>query len=123
MHFSDLPQIRVNKIEIEQVLLNLMKNAIDSMASLPRRELHLSTRLTEYGNILVTVSDTGKGIPAAELDQVFNPFQTSKQNGLGLGLAICRSLVESYGGRIWAEQNGDAGVEFNFTLPTESMYE
>lgn len=122
-HFSDLPRVRVNKIEIEQVLLNLMKNAIDSMASLPRRELRLSTRLAESGNILVAVSDTGKGILTADLDQIFNPFQTSKQNGLGLGLAICRSLVENYGGRIWAEQNDDAGMEFNFTLPTESMHE
>ncbi len=122
-HFSDLPRIRVNKIEIEQVLVNLMKNAIDSMASQPRRELHLSTRLVESGNILVAVSDTGKGIPADDLDQVFNPFQTSKQDGLGLGLAICRSLVENHGGRIWAEQNGEDGMEFNFTLPTESMYD
>lgn len=121
--FSDLPQIRVNKIEIEQVLLNLMKNAIESMASLPRRELRLATRLVESGNILVSVGDTGKGMPAAELDQVFYPFQSSKKDGLGLGLAICRSLVENYGGRIWAEQNGDAGMEFSFTLPTESMYE
>lgn len=121
--FSDLPQIRVNKIEIEQVLLNLMKNAIESMASLPRKELRLATRLVESGNILVTVGDTGTGIAAAELDQIFYPFQTSKQNGLGLGLAICRSLVENYGGRIWAEQNVDAGMEFSFTLPTESTYE
>lgn len=121
--FVELPQVRVNKIEIEQVLLNLMKNAIDSMAALPRRELRLSTRLAESDKILITVGDTGKGVPAGDLEQVFNPFQTSKQNGLGLGLAICRSLVENYGGRIWAEQNGDAGMEFSFTLPTESIYE
>ncbi|BCB27587.1 hypothetical protein SKTS_24730 [Sulfurimicrobium lacus] len=120
-HFSVLPPVWVNKIEIEQVLLNLMKNSIDAMASLPRRELHLSTCLIDSGNVLVTVSDTGKGIPEADLERVFNPFQTSKKDGLGLGLAICRSLVENYGGRIWAEQNADSGTEFSFTLPTEPM--
>lgn len=118
-HFSDLPPVRASRVEIEQVLLNLIKNAIDSMESLQRRELRLSTRVVESGNILVTVSDTGKGIPLADLDQVFNPFKTSKQNGLGLGLAICRSLVENHGGRIWAEQSDTVGTRFNFTLPTE----
>lgn len=121
--FCDLPLTSVNKIEIEQILLNLMKNAIDSMSSQARRELRLATRLINSGTIMTTVSDTGKGIPPDELDNVFNPFQTTKQNGLGLGLGICRSLIENYGGKIWAEQRSDCGMEFNFTLPVEVMYE
>ncbi|MEN6584848.1 MAG: PAS domain S-box protein [Sulfuricella sp.] len=119
----DLPLTSVNKIEIEQILLNLMKNAIDSMSSQARRELRLATRLINSGTIMTTVSDTGKGIPPDELDKVFNPFQTTKQNGLGLGLGICRSLIENYGGKIWAEKRSDCGMEFNFTLPVEVMYE
>lgn len=121
--FSDLPLTSVNKIEIEQVLLNLMKNAIDSMSAQARRELRLATRLIKSGMIMVTVSDTGTGIPQDELDNVFNPFQTTKQNGLGLGLGICRSLVENYGGKVWAEQRSDCGMEFNFTIPVVVMYE
>lgn len=100
-----------------------MKNAIDAMSSQARRELRLATRLIKSGMIMVTVSDTGTGIPRDELDKVFNPFQTTKQNGLGLGLSICRSLIENYGGRIWAEQRSDCGMEFNFTLPVVVMYE
>ncbi len=117
MDLSPLPLTLASKIEIEQVLINLVKNAIDAMADARQRELRISTRIIESGFILVSVRDSGKGIAAGELDKVFDPFQTSKKEGLGLGLAICRSLVENYGGQIWAEQNADAGVEFNFTLP------
>jgi two-component system sensor kinase FixL len=117
MDLSPLPLTLASKIEIEQVLINLVKNAIDAMADAHRRELRISTRIIESGSILVSVRDSGKGIAAGELDKVFDPFQTSKKEGLGLGLPICRSLVENYGGQIWAEQNADEGVEFNFTLP------
>lgn len=117
MDFYELPQPLVSKIEIEQVLINLIKNAIDSMESVPRRVLRITTRINESGFIQVSVSDTGKGIAPDELDKVFNPFQTSKKDGLGLGLAICRSLVERHGGQIWAERPGDEGTRFNFTLP------
>jgi PAS domain S-box-containing protein len=117
LDLSSVPPILANRIEVEQVLINLIKNAIDSMDSSPRRELRITTRVIESGAIMVSVRDTGKGIAADELDKVFNPFQTSKKEGLGLGLTICRSLIENYGGRIWAEQNGDGGAEFNFTLP------
>jgi len=113
---SRLPLVLANRIEIEQVLINLIKNAIDSMSSSPRRELRIATRVIESGSILVTVSDTGKGVGVEDMERIFNPFQTSKEDGLGLGLAICRSLIENYGGHIWAEQKEDAGIEFNFTL-------
>ena len=116
LDISTLPPALVNKIEIEQVLINLIKNAIDSMRSIPRRELHIVTRVLESGSILVKISDTGTGLAEEDLERIFNPFHTSKKDGLGLGLAICRSLVESYGGKIWAEQQEDEGTEFNFTL-------
>ena len=117
-----LPPVIVNSVEVEQILINLINNAIESMSSSPLRELRITTRSVESGAILISVSDTGKGIADGDVDTIFNPFQTSKKNGLGLGLAICRSLVESYGGQIWAEQNGDAGAEFNFTIPVGVTY-
>ncbi|MFZ3018010.1 MAG: PAS domain S-box protein [Gallionella sp.] len=117
MDFYTLPSALASKVEIEQVLVNLIKNAVDSMASTPRRVLRVTTRMIDSGFILVSVSDTGKGIVPDDLDKVFNPFQSSKQEGLGLGLPICRSLVENHGGKIWAEQYGDEGACFNFTLP------
>ncbi|MBI5889600.1 MAG: PAS domain S-box protein [Nitrosomonadales bacterium] len=117
LELSALPPVLANRVGVEQVLINLVKNAIDSMQSTPRRELRIATRVIASGAVLVSVRDTGKGIAADELDKIFNLFQTSKKEGLGLGLPICRSLVESYGGQIWAEQNGDGGAEFNFTLP------
>ena len=117
MDFYTLPPVRAGRIEIEQVLINLVRNAIDSMAAAPTRVLRITTRAAGPGFILVAVSDTGAGIAAGELDKVFYPFQSSKSEGLGLGLPICRSLVENHGGRIWAERHGDEGIEFNFTLP------
>jgi two-component system sensor kinase FixL len=113
---SPLPKVWANKIEIEQVLINLIKNAIDSMCDAPRRELHIVTHAIESGAVLVKVSDTGKGIAADDRDKVFDAFRTSKKDGLGLGLAICRSLVNNYGGKIWMEEKEGGGIEFNFTL-------
>lgn len=120
--FGDLPLISANRTEIEQVLLNLMKNATEALSSQPRRELRLATRLQD-GMVLVTVSDTGTGIFRDDMENIFNPFQTTKQKGLGLGLGICRSLIEGCGGKIWAEPRSDCGMEFNFTLPVVVTYE
>ncbi len=123
LDISRLPPVLANRIEIEQVLINLIKNAIDSMRSSPIRELRITTRVIESGSILVTVSDTGEGVGVEDMEKIFNPFHTSKKDGLGLGLAICRSLIENYGGHIWAEQKEDAGIEFNFTLAGGAAYE
>lgn len=112
-----LPQIMVRKVEIEQVLLNLCENAIKSMQSSPQRLLRVHTCITESGEIQVTVSDSGKGIPSAMMENLFNPFHTSKQDRIGLGLAICRSFIENHGGHIWANPQRESGAEFHFTLP------
>lgn len=117
MDFYALPPAMASRIEVEQVLINLFKNAIESMTEAPQRVLRITTRVIESGFILVSVSDTGPGLAPEELDKVFNPFQSSKKEGLGLGLPICRSLIESHGGQIWAEHHDHEGAEFNFTLP------
>ncbi len=114
---SSLPAAAMDPVEIEQVLLNLMKNAVEAMQNAPLRLLGLHSRLGENGDIRVEVSDTGKGIDGETIDLIFNPFLTTKNDGLGLGLTICRSLVESHGGRIWAEPQPGQGTIFCFTLP------
>ncbi len=123
LNISTLPPVYANKIEIEQVLINLMKNAIDSMSATSVRELRIVTRVVGSSFVLVTVSDTGVGIAPEDMDKIFNPFHTSKKDGLGLGLSICRSLIDNYGGKIWAEPNEGAGTEFNFTLTSRGGYE
>ncbi|OGT12576.1 MAG: hypothetical protein A3F73_10395 [Gallionellales bacterium RIFCSPLOWO2_12_FULL_59_22] len=123
MVLSPLPPVMASKVEIEQVLLNLCKNAIEAMRSAPECKLRVRTRVTEAGEIMVTVSDSGSGIPPSELENLFKPFQTSKQDGLGLGLAICRTFIENHGGRIWAESQPGVGTEFNFTLPVGTDHE
>jgi len=124
MALSPLPLVLVNKVEIEQVLINLFKNAFEAMHGVPGPELRIVTaNRCDSGHILVTISDNGMGIFSAELATIFNPFHTSKGDGIGLGLAICRSLVENHGGRIWAEAQPEFGAEFNFTLPFEASHD
>ena len=120
LDFSDLPPIHANPIELEQVLINLLKNAIESMQTSSIRELGIKTRLLDAVAFEVEVSDTGKGMPGSEIDRIFNPFASSKTDGLGLGLTICRSIVESYGGQIRVSSALDSGSIFSFTLSTEN---
>jgi two-component system, LuxR family, sensor kinase FixL len=105
-----------DKIQIQQVLLNLMRNAVEAMQDSPRRELLLAAAPADNDMIQVTVTDTGSGIAPDILSQLFKPFVTTKQQGMGVGLSICRTIVESHGGQIWAEPNPDGGTVFNFTV-------
>jgi PAS domain S-box-containing protein len=116
---SPLSPVMACKVEIVQVLLNLYKNAIEAMRSCSVRVLTIETEMTETGEVAVTVSDTGRGIPPDKMDSVFNPFYTSKSDGLGLGLAICRSFVDNHGGRIRVESGAKSGAVFCFTLPLQ----
>lgn len=105
-----------DKIQIQQVLLNLMRNAVEAMQDSPTRELVLTATPAETDMVRVSVSDTGSGIAPDVLSQLFQPFVTTKQQGMGVGLSICRTIVESHGGQIWAEPNPGGGTVFNFTL-------
>ena len=118
-HFAaDLPYVRGDRIELQQVLLNLVLNACDAMVGLEpsKRRLSITTERTRKGMARVAVSDQGSGIPD-DVESLFEPFFTSKENGLGLGLAICRSIVRDHGGDIRASSNPGQGATFSFTLP------
>jgi two-component system sensor kinase FixL len=106
-----------DRVQIQQVLLNLIRNGIDAMEDQPRRELVISSDLTEEGTARVSVADSGGGIADDVLEKLFQPFMTTKPQGMGVGLSISRSIIEAHGGRIWAEANPRGGTIFRFTLP------
>jgi two-component system sensor kinase FixL len=105
-----------DKIQIQQVLLNLMRNAVEAMQDSARRELLLAAAPAANDMVRITVADTGSGISPEIASQLFQPFITTKQQGMGVGLSICRTIVESHGGQIWAEPNPEGGTVFHFTL-------
>ena len=108
-----------DRVQLQQVVLNLILNAIESMSSVEKgsRELSISTKQDQTGEMLVAVQDLGPGIDPERLDQVFAPFYTTKNAGIGMGLSICRSIITAHGGRLWAEANRPGGAIFQFTLP------
>jgi len=109
-----------DRVQLQQVILNLLINAVEAMnaASEGARELLISTRKTEPDAVLVTVRDSGPGLAPATLDRLFDAFYTTKPGGLGLGLSICRSIIETHGGRLSAMANVPRGAIFEFSLPT-----
>lgn len=112
-----LPAVKGDQVQLQQVLLNLIFNASDAMAQMESRRMTFRT-LRLDGHVRITVADEGPGIPAEMIEQVFQPFQTSKPNGLGLGLAICRTIIESHHGKLWAENGQDSrGARFHIELP------
>jgi len=119
---SDLPLVSGDRIQLQQVLLNLILNAIDAMdqSSEGARELAISTAPGQSKSIVISIADTGVGLPKEKPDRLFDAFYTSKPGGMGMGLAISRSIVESHDGKIWAEPNSPRGAIFRFRLPCES---
>jgi C4-dicarboxylate-specific signal transduction histidine kinase len=113
-----LPLVRADRVQVQQVLLNLIMNGIEAMMGVivDSRALCLESRIDQSGNVLVAVRDSGTGL-GAEADRLFTPFFTTKANGMGMGLPISRSLIESHGGRLWATANSPHGAVFSFTLP------
>jgi C4-dicarboxylate-specific signal transduction histidine kinase len=115
---SDLPTVLGDRIQLQQVMLNLIMNAIEATTSVTdrARSLEVQSQVDESGDVLVAVSDAGTGF-GSEVDHVFTPFFTTKATGMGMGLSISRTLVESHGGRLWATPNYPHGAVFSFTLP------
>ena len=114
----DADEVFADRIQIQQVLVNLIRNAIDAMVDAPVRSLTIRTDSDLPDFMRISIEDSGSGISAAVAAQLFQPFVTSKKTGMGIGLSICRTIVEAHGGRIWFEPAPDSGTIFHFTLPT-----
>jgi two-component system sensor kinase FixL len=112
----DIPPVLVDKVQIQQVVLNLVRNAVEAMTHSKERVLTIATEELN-GEALVRVTDTGSGMTPDVAAKLFEPFLTTKTTGMGIGLSICRSIVEAHGGRIWASKNPAGGTTFTFTLP------
>ena len=112
-----LPLILMDKVQVEQVLLNLVRNSMDAMREQDGKRLTIETAPGEPGFVMISVIDNGPGIAPEIVSQLFQPFITTKEKGMGVGLTICQSIIEGHGGRIWAEENKPAGTAFRFQLP------
>jgi signal transduction histidine kinase len=118
---GELPRIQCDRVQLQQVMLNLILNAIQSMSGVEdgNRELHISTVSIEPEGVCVAVRDTGHGLRPESLPRVFEPFYTTKPDGMGMGLSICRSIIEAHGGRLWATGCEPRGALFQFTIPAD----
>jgi signal transduction histidine kinase len=115
---ESLHKVTTDRVQLQQVLMNLILNGIEAMEGTPG-ELRITSELADDNQLLISVTDTGMGLPADKADQIFNAFFTTKPHGTGLGLAISRSIVESHGGHLWASANPERGATFQFTLPNK----
>jgi PAS domain S-box-containing protein len=119
---ADLPHVMGDGVQLQQVLMNLMTNGIDAMKDVDgTRELVICSKQADKGQLMISVSDTGVGLPRQQADQIFKAFFTTKPHGTGMGLRISRSIVESHGGRLWAADNSPRGASFYITLPTRQV--
>jgi PAS domain S-box-containing protein len=117
---ASLPKVMADPVQVQQVMMNLIMNSIDAMKEIDdMRELAIGSQATEGQQLLISVSDTGVGLPPQQADQIFNAFFTTKPHGIGMGLRISRSIIESHGGRLWAADNLPRGANLCFTLPTK----
>lgn len=114
---DDLPPLMIDKLQIQQVILNLMRNAVQAMADCEKRELTITTSANGGNEVTVEFRDTGPGLADSVADHLFEPFVTTKEDGMGIGLSISHSIIESHGGRLSARQAPDIGAIFSFTLP------
>jgi hypothetical protein len=122
---EDLPPVQGDRVQLQQVLLNLILNAVEAMYAVEAeaRELSISAEQSQANHVLVAVRDSGPGIDPANLDRVFEAFYTTKSSGAGMGLSICRSIIDAHGGRLWASANVPQGAIFQFTVPsTENRF-
>jgi C4-dicarboxylate-specific signal transduction histidine kinase len=118
---GDLPRIVADRVQLQQVMMNLISNSIDAMKDVNgTRELAIKSQRAKDEQLMVSVSDTGVGLPPHRADEIFNAFFTTKLHGTGMGLSISRSIVESHSGRLWAADNSPRGASFHLTLPTKA---
>ena len=114
---AEIDRVLINKVQIQQVIVNLKRNAIEAMEGCEKRELTISTRLVAADKIRVDIADTGSGLPEAIKNRLFEPFTTTKRHGSGVGLSISRLIIEAHNGKLWAEEQPEGGTVFSFVLP------
>lgn len=116
---DDLPMVMADRVQVQQVLMNLMRNGIEAMDQIEpkQRLLHVAAAVNDENRVRISVRDAGCGCDGASLDRMFDAFYTTKEQGMGMGLAISRSIIEAHGGQLWAEHNHDRGLTFRFSLP------
>jgi signal transduction histidine kinase len=119
---DDLPRIEGDRVQLQQVMINLIMNAIQAMDNVAEgaRKLHICTEHNGSDEVLVAVRDSGQGVSQEKLPRLFEPFYTTKSSGMGMGLSISRSIIEDHGGRLWASETETNGALFQFTIPVRS---
>jgi two-component system sensor kinase FixL len=117
---SSLPKALIDRVQVQQVIVNLVRNALEAIAQGGKPSLAIATARYDDDFLKVTVADNGPGIDPEIADRLFHPFVTTKPKGMGIGLSICRSIVDNHGGRIWVEGGNHGGAAFAFTLPAVS---
>src|SRR5262249_31903676 len=119
---EELPEVIGDQIQLQQVILNLIRNAVEAMGSVPEsaRILHLKTEIEDSQHILITVHDSGPGIDPKDAERIFERFFTTKSQGMGMGFAICRSIIEAHDGRLWGETGVNQGALFRISLRIKS---
>jgi signal transduction histidine kinase len=119
---TDLPSVEGDRVQLQQVILNLVMNAVEAMSGLDKeaKELRISTERDAAGGVLVSVTDSGPGLDPRSAERLFERFYTTEPAGLGMGLAICRSIIEAHGGRLWVVANLPKGAIFQFTVPVQA---
>jgi signal transduction histidine kinase len=118
--FEGLPPVMGERVQLQQVLLNLIRNAMDAMSSITNRKrvLAIKSEVSEYNEVLLTIEDSGTGIDPDHINHIFHAFFTTKAHGMGMGLSICRSIIESHGGKLWASARSPHGSMFWVKLPS-----
>jgi two-component system sensor kinase FixL len=116
---DDLPPAVMDRVQIQQVIVNLVRNSVDALQDSDRRSITVRTRRSASGDVSIAVSDSGPGLDPNIAAKLFEPFNTSKKNGMGIGLTVCRSIVQEHGGKIGAAAAPEGGVVFTVELPLE----
>jgi signal transduction histidine kinase len=118
-----LPLVEGDRVQLQQVILNLTVNAIEAMSEVNERsrDLSISTSLDTRGDVSITVRDSGPGLKPEDLERLFDPFYTTKPTGMGMGLSICRSIIEAHRGRLWVTANTTRGASFHLSLPAREV--